>query len=374
MKLTSKERLMRIFRGEDYDRPALKLWGLDIGQGLLHPDYKPVYERAVQITDVFMGVASPFNIRTGADESVYSHNTVPTKDPLWVEQETIIHTPDGDLKQVYIASTVGKPGYVKEYFVKTPKDVKKLLSIKYEPYPININGYFELKNFIGDKGVIIYAVDHAGYALQTLVGSETLAYWSIDERELVNEVIDIFAKRIYNHVKSSLEQGLSKEKDVIFAWVGPELLIPPLLSFDDFKEFSKEKDRALCNLIHESGAYIWTHCHGKVGKLLEDFIDIGTDVLNPIEPPPMGDITLEQAFQITKGRMGIEGNIEIGDIMIQDIEQIKYLTVEALKVGEEYGRFILCPSAGYMEVPEPSKKYIDNLLCYLNTAAEYLKI
>jgi len=30
------------------------------------------------------------------------------------------------------------------------------------------------------------------------------------------------------------------------------------------------------------------------------------------------------------------------------------------------GRFILCPSAGYMEYIEPSEMYIDNLITYVN--------
>ncbi|MDF2685871.1 MAG: hypothetical protein K0S55_1052 [Clostridia bacterium] len=374
MKLTSKERIMRVFRGEAYDRPVLKLWGFDIGQGMLHPDYKPVYNEALKITDIFSGAGSAFNIRTGTNEGIYEYKETPTKDPEWVEYEAVIHTTDGDLKQVYLGSTIGKPGYMKEYFVKEPKDIKKLLSVKYEAYPININDYFNRKNFIGDKGIVTFGLDHAGYALQTLTGSETLAYWSIEERELVNEVIDIFAKRIYDHTKAVLDAGLSKEKDVVFAWVGPELLIPPLLSFNDFREFSKEKDRSLNDLIHNNGGYVWTHCHGKVGKLLEDFIDIGTDVLNPIEPPPMGDITLEDAFKITKGHMGLEGNIEIGDIMIKSEDDVRELTTNAINTGKKYNRFILCPSAGYMEVPNPPKKYIDNLMCYLKTAKECLEI
>lgn len=374
MQLTSKERIMRVFRGEDYDRPVLKLWGFDIGQQMLHPDYQPVYDKALMITDIFSGAGSALNVRTGINEGIYEYKTIPTKDPQWIEHHAVIHTPDGDLKQVYLGSTIGKPGYIKEYFVKEPKDIKKLLSVKYEAYPINIEGYFNRRAFIGDSGIVTFGLDHAGYALQTLTGSETLAYWSIEERELVNEVIDVFAKRIYNHTKAVLEAGLAKEKDVVFAWVGPELLIPPLLSFNDFKEFSKEKDRPLNDLIHNNNGYVWTHCHGKVGKLLEDFIDIGTDVLNPIEPPPMGDITLEAAFKLTRGRIGLEGNIEIGDIMIKSEDEIKELTINAINIGKRYSRFILCPSAGYMEVPNPPKRYIDNLLFYLNTAKECLKI
>jgi putative ATPase len=85
-------------------------------------------------------------------------------------------------------------------------------------------------------------------------------------------------------------------------------------------------------------------------------------------------ITLEDAFKITKGRMGLEGNIEIGDIMIKSQDEVIESTKNAINTGKKYNRFILCPSAGYMEVPNPPKRYIYNLLCYLKTAKECLNI
>ena len=53
-KLTSHERLMRIFRNEEIDRPALKLWGAaPNADGLLHESYRPVAELAAEKTDLF---------------------------------------------------------------------------------------------------------------------------------------------------------------------------------------------------------------------------------------------------------------------------------------------------------------------------------
>ena len=57
MKLTSHERLMRIFRGEEIDRPAFKLWGAGAEVGWqLHEAYRPVSELAAASTDLFAGV------------------------------------------------------------------------------------------------------------------------------------------------------------------------------------------------------------------------------------------------------------------------------------------------------------------------------
>ena len=152
--------------------------------------------------------------------------------------------------------------------------------------------------------------------------------------------------------------------------MGPELLIPPLVSFDDFEEFVFRFDKKICDLVKNSGGYIWMHCHGRVGRLLCRFADMGVDVINPLEPPPMGDVTMAEAVDRVGGRMGLEGNIEIGDIMTRTSGEMRSLIERAVREGSRSRRFILCASAGYMEVPCPPKRYIDNLHTYLDHGYE----
>ena len=93
-------------------------------------------------------------------------------------------------------------------------------------------------------------------------------------------------------------------------------------------------------------------------------------MLNPIEPPPMGDVSLREAFSIVKGRMALEGNIEIGDIMTATTDEIRYLVDRALDECEN--RFVLGLTTGFMEVPEPSSQMIENELLYLRYGYERL--
>lgn len=104
----------------------------------------------------------------------------------------------------------------------------------------------------------------AGYALQRMTGSETLAYLSVDNRELVRKALETLASYVYRQAQDAIEHGIRG----VFSWVGPEVL--------------REKIRA------------------------------------------------------------------------------------CVKLGAKSGRFILCPSAGYMEYPEPEEKYLSNLMLYLD--------
>jgi uroporphyrinogen-III decarboxylase len=97
---------------------------------------------------------------------------------------------------------------------------------------------------------------------------------------------------------------------------------------------------------------------------------MGVDILNPLEPPKNGDIDLEAAIAKYQNRIGWEGNIEIQEILQASPERLKELIEKCVDAGSKSGRFILCPSAGYMEYPFPDERYISNLLLYLEYGYE----
>jgi uroporphyrinogen-III decarboxylase len=253
-----------------------------------------------------------------------------------------------------------------EYMVKEPKDLKKLLSINYEPFQIQTDDYYKKITRLGDRGVVMFGVEHAAYALHRLIGSENLAYFSVDYRNEVQEILKVFSERIRLHVNSAIEAGVKGP----FQWVGPELFIPPLMSPRDFDDFVYKYDKPLCDDIHNAGGFVWLHCHGKVSNFIERYISMGVDILNPLEPPKNGDVVLKDVVEKFGNRIGLEGNIEIQDIIQSEPKQLKELINSCVEEGNKSGRFILCPSAGFMEYPKPSKQYIENLLLYLNYGYE----
>lgn len=367
MKLTSYERIMRIFQNKEIDRPALKLWGASLDGFLLHPAYSPVCELAAQISDLFVTASSPFDIYFGKNRDAHvEYEIKDTKDIVWKDKHITYHTPEGKLHGVERISTVGEPSYIIEHLVKEPEDLKKLLSINYEPFPFQADDYIQKKACLGDRGVVMLALDHAGHALQRLIGSENIAYFSIDYREYLVEMMHIFSSRIRDFVNSTISSGITCP----YQWVGPEVFIPPLMSPRDFEDFIYQFDRPLCDDIHNAKSYVWVHCHGKVANFIERFIDMGVDILNPLEPPKNGDIQLASIIEKYTNRIGWEGNIEIQEIIQSEPERIKELIRTCVEQGNKSGRFILCPSAGFMEYPFPSTQYIDNLLLYLKYGYE----
>ncbi len=55
----------------------------------------------------------------------------------------------------------------------------------------------------------MFMVDHAGYALHRLIGSENPAYFSIDCRDELEEILVIFSMRIREFVQSAIASGVA---------------------------------------------------------------------------------------------------------------------------------------------------------------------
>ncbi|MBQ8610246.1 MAG: hypothetical protein IJ412_00925 [Oscillospiraceae bacterium] len=370
MKLTSRERIMRIFRNQETDRPAFKLWGAEFGSyPLLHRDYEPVAALAQENTDLFGGCGGfPADLITGANRGKYVEQwDEDTSRPTWKIRHTVYHTPLGDLHQREKISTIGEPGYTLEYCVKEPEDIEKLLSMEYTPYPVDRSDFDLRERRLGDKGVTMISLPHAAYTAQTLMGSETLAYFCIDYRQELAQLIGTYADRRLQHTKRVLDTGVKAP----FAWVGPELFLPPLVGPEEFREFVYDCDKPLCDLIHEAGCHVWVHSHGSVNDFIESFIGMGVDVLNPIEPAGKGgDVLLDEVVAKFGNRIGWEGNIEIKDILLADPQQLRALIDECVRCGAPSGRFILCPSAGFNEYVAPTQRYIENLRLYLTYGLE----
>lgn len=365
MNLTSRERLTRIFEGKEIDRPAIKLWGAKLHSSssrYLHSDYIPVAKLACEKSDLFLQAGSEFNFYGGARMAEFAETySVDTNDPTRKDLHVIFHTPKGDLHMCKRYSVIGEPSYRIEHLIKEPEDIDKLLSIPYEPYPIDTKRFYEAEAALGDRGITMFSLDNVGYTLNKLLGSEGLAYFSIDCREELLHLANVYTLRIYDHVKAVFAAGIKAP----FHWVGPEVLIPPLMTPTDFEEFCFDMDKPLCDLIHDNGGHVWVHSHGKVANFVDRFIEMGVDVLNPLEPQPNGDIHLGSIIEQFGNRIGWEGNIEIQELLLSSSDRVRALIDECVSLGWESGRFILCPSAGYQEYVNPSKQYIENLLVYL---------
>jgi uroporphyrinogen-III decarboxylase len=103
----------------------------------------------------------------------------------------------------------------------------------------------------------------------------------------------------------------------------------------------------MIDIIHRSGGYARVHCHGNIRSILDDIAAMGADAIDPVEPPPQGDVSLRYVREKYGNQLVLFGNIECADIENLPTPEFEKKISQALDEGTAYpGRgFVLMPSA-----------------------------
>ena len=124
-----------------------------------------------------------------------------------------------------------------------------------------------------------------------------------------------------------------------------------LMSLGHIRTFLLPRMKRMMDLVHSAGAYVFTHSDGAVRPVIPLFIEIGTDVMNPIQwnCPGMERRALKDDFG---GRLSFHGGVDnqhtlpfgsAGDVRREVRENIDIF-------GDEY---ILAPCHNIQEVSPP---------------------
>jgi len=366
--MTSRERLLAAFQSQPVDRAPVKVWTAAPWQKVWHPGFQPVLDLALEKTDLA--------VQWGMDTGYYmTHSSAapmvvedrPSTHEDYREQHITVRTPLGELTRIEAYSPIHKPGYTKKYTIETVDDARRFLAIPYVPMEPDLSEYFARVRQLGERGVIIAQLDFEPiFAAQMLMGSETLAIWLLEERDLIRELVECLSIHIVDRVRYLLDRGVGP----VLGYYGPELCIPPLVRPVDFKEFVVDVDKRFTRLVKEAGGLLWVHCHGRMSPVLNGFMEMGVDCLNPIEPPPIGDVSMRQAREIVGNRMCLEGNLEADEMYRAPAEHIRRRVAEAIEDARG-GGLILCPTSGFMEWPHPVDRVVENYIVYIEAALEY---
>ena len=88
---------------------------------------------------------------------------------------------------------------------------------------------------------------------------------------------------------------------------------------------------------------LWYHSCGAVSELIDDFLDFGTDILNPVQPLATG----MDSFELKKrygDRLCFHGGIDLQKAMPGTIEDVKREVETRIRAFAPGGGYILAPA------------------------------
>jgi len=172
-------------------------------------------------------------------------------------------------------------------------------------------------------------------------------------------------QRVLDVNLAMIDQWLARDVDGIFFsddWGTQRgLLINP----DEWRRLYKDAYAQMFDKVRKVGKHVWMHLCGNITSILPDLIELGLNVLNPVQPQAMD---VDQLSRDYKGKVCFYGGVDVQGTMIRATPQeVKKELKHLIDIfGSREGGYII--STSHTIMPETP---LDNVIALLEGILEY---
>ncbi len=354
MPMTRRTRLHRTLEGKSVDRPAVSFYelnGLDEDPGqddpfniFTHPSWLPLIELTREKTDriVMRKVCHGATTSGPIDRLCESESVIRDGSRFTTKR---IHTPSRTLTTRTRRDPDVNTVWTEEHLLKNVDDLQAFLDL---PSPddggnIDTTPVVEAESELGDTGIVMIDTPDPLCLAASMFDMAEYTIIAMTEQALFHQLLERFASELLPRTQAVAKALPGR----LWRIYGPEYASPPYLPPALFREYVCRYVTPIIEAIHAHGGYARIHSHGNLEAILDDIVSMGTDGLDPIEPPPQGDVELGYVRERYGKDMVLFGNLEITDIenlpTNQFADKVKRAMEEGMS-GEGRG-FVLLPSA-----------------------------
>ncbi|MCX8052218.1 MAG: hypothetical protein N3B12_00275 [Armatimonadetes bacterium] len=352
--MTRRERLMATLRGEPVDRPAVSFYEIGMWQVdpddpdpfniYNHPSWRPLLELAENETDLMRAASPAMNPLPGAESSKFFISET------WIENGSRYNRTTAKVAGRTLTSLTRRDPDVEtvwtvEHLLKDLDDARAYLEIPDEVFTRepDFASLSAAEEELGDRGILM--LDTAdpicmAASLFSMADSTVIAF---TERDLFHKLLEKWARII----QPTVEKVAREFPGRLWRICGPEYATEPYLPPTLFKEYVVTYTGPIVQAIEKHGGFARIHCHGRIKSELPYFVEMGTSAIDPIEPPPQGDVELSYVRREYGRDLVLFGNIEVSHIENMDPNEFEKLVAKTLRDGTEgEGKgFVLMPTS-----------------------------
>jgi uroporphyrinogen decarboxylase len=189
------------------------------------------------------------------------------------------------------------------------------------------------------EGLAAAAYDHGAFdVVYESLGFENFMYLVYDDFEYVDAYTQLLFDFHLDNAKRAVRTGIDYllvGDDISF---GSGLFIPP----DPFLALWRERERELVGVAKAAGMPVEFHTDGRLDVVLPYLIDIGVDLVNPVEPYCNDIVDLKARFG---DRIGFRGNVDIGGNLSSGTPDSVYEETRRLLERMKPGGNFVCSSS-----------------------------
>jgi hypothetical protein len=349
--MTRRERLMATLAGLPVDRPAVSFYELnaldqDPGDSdpyniYSHPSWKALLDLTREKTDRIVMRKLPFETplpgEITSSEHIYENGSLHTTHRLKTgsHEFTCRTRRDLDIDTIWEL----------DHWLKDVQDLQAWLSLPEAEVELDpdISPILEAEAQLGASGIVMIDLADPLCLAAEMFDMQTYMVLALTETKLFHQLLERFAQRLQQQVACIAKLLPGR----LWRVYGPEYAAPPYMPPALFREFVVPYDTPLIEKIHAHGGYARIHSHGHLRDILDDIVATGCVGLDPLEPPPQGDVTLDYVRERYGDQLVLFGNIELVDLENLEPDQFTEKVRTALEQGTRgKGRgLVLMPSA-----------------------------
>ena len=364
--MTPHQRMLAAIRGEPVDRLPVATYNchpFSWGKHREWPEYAPILD-AVRRTGAGVLCKVRGRRRGGLPEPEVTETV---KDGHRVSTWALA-TPAGALQRVVVAPP-DQPARCVEPYVKDDKDIERLLSLTPGPARWDVQPVVDACAEIGQAGLAyVDYTDPFGWVVALFEQEDLLIRIHTDPAPIIT-LIEWAFDRVRDELAALLDALVPTRAPVLLYTCGPEYATPPLMSPATFAKVITPYQGPLVAMIHERGLAASMHCHGRVRQVLGEAVKCGFDVLEPIEPPTQGDITLGELRQAAGDRLCLMGHVQDQELYTGTPERMRDHVAHIVDTIGRGTRFIATPTCTPFAFPPPVR-YVENYIAFLAAAGE----
>lgn len=356
---------MAILRGQQVDRPAVNFYEIggfavdksdpDPFNVYNDPSWQPLLRLAEEQTDLIR-MRSPIKLRShdvallsGTSGIGYARDEF-FKTEQYMEEgcrftRTILKVAGRTMTSLTRRNPEIDTIWTLEHMVKDIEDLKAYMELPDEVFDeeIHIDNLLREDKELGRRGIVMIDTEDPICAAASLFNMEEFTIIALTEQKLFHGLLEKLSRQIY----ARTEKIAKAFPGHLWRIYGPEYAAEPYLPPHLFKEYVVRYTGPMVETIHNHDGFARIHCHGRLKAILDYIVEMRADAIDPVEPPPQGDVELEYVRGKYGRELALFGNIEVADIENTEPGQFEKIVEKALKDGTSgQGRgFVLMPSA-----------------------------
>lgn len=352
--MTSRERLLAMLQGKPVDRPGVNFYeigGFDVDATDADPfniyndgSWRPLLQLAEEQTDL----VRMCSIRRRPSDShprdeFYTFESFEEGDSRFLRTTvrvggrtlTELHRRDRALDTTWTVEHLLKDSDDLEAFLRLPDEV-----FDYEP---DLSHLPVREAALGDRGIAMVDTEDPICAAAVMFPMDTFILIAFSEPELFHQLLEKLARPL----QARTEQIAREYPGRMWRIYGPEFVTEPYLPPALFDEYVVRYTKPMVESIRRHGGYARVHSHGHIKNVLPKIVAMGADAIDPIEPPPQGNVQLAEVRREYGKDVVLFGNLEISDLENLEPKDFEKVAAQSLRDGSAGdGRgFVLMPTA-----------------------------